>query len=160
MNLLPQANISCVTQDRVVTNLKDWFCFLALIYTRNMHIVMNFKLAAQFCHGFFGPLSAQVCCGLISDQYKVIREQSCPYFDAVRFHQFLILNLLELDYERVFDAKHGIGRFVRIILKIKCSANMSQLTGGFLRKLKLTDVIRGSYPSFLNMKCMWLGRYG
>jgi hypothetical protein len=34
------------------------------------------------------------------------------------------------------------------------------LNDGTRGELVSTHVIRGSYPSFLNIKCMWLGLYG
>lgn len=95
---------------------------MVLIYIRNRKVVNESECTPNTRQGFFRLLSAQCGRSFIRDQDKVIGNQSRTQLDIVLLCYLFILNLLQLHYERVLDAKDGIGTFIRVVLEIKRAA--------------------------------------
>jgi hypothetical protein len=99
-------------------------------------------------------------------------EQLGLWRNSVLFRQARnVTNLAQLNDQGLLDTKHSIGRFEWIVSKVKCAmirtgvslesfsfstreACSFKRVGASSSKLWTTYVMRWSYPSFLNIKCI------
>jgi hypothetical protein len=127
------------------------------INVRDRKIVHEVELATIPSHGLLSLRSPQLPRGLLRHQNEVIHQQSSPDFHAVLIGLLSVLDLLNFHDQRVFDAEDRVGGLVWVVFEVESADAWTCqriATRSVCNEGVSTYVIRGSYPSFLNMKCM------
>ena len=129
----------------------------ASVHVRDRKIVYELELATIPSHGFLSLRLAQLPRSLLRHQNEIIHQESSPDFHPVLLGLLCVIDLLHFHDQRVLDAEHCVGSLVWIVFEVESTVCVNWSASGYIKVCDdavSTHVIKGSYPSFLNMKCI------
>lgn len=90
------------------------------VHVRDREVIYELHLESQFSKSFHGIFVPELFCLLLGDQDKLMFEQPSSFLDTVLGRRLLV-NLFEVHYQALLDAKNRVGRFIRISTKVEGS---------------------------------------